>query len=266
MATQPFRPDRRRALNEAFKRAESFGPIRPAAIGLAGGLVASYIADGLLAPVVGPPLRQIASAAVFVAVMAPLWLLVQPASVRRAYDVMTWLNGWESERWQDELGRRLTALPRATPAMVDTLPDTMGLRPLRVELLAANGRLDEARERLALLPTDTPWQRFERAALAEWVAWWSDEPADLSEMHRAVDGIEDEERRLAARVTVAAAEARRAATAGGDAVGPLSALRDELGDRPRRYAFGYTAGVLVMVVLMGIVASITITIGAGLIR
>ena len=131
-------------------------------------------------PVIGPPLRQIASAAVFVAVMAPLWLLVQPVSVRRAYDVMTWLNGWESERWQDELGRRLTALPRATPAMVDALPDTMGLRPLRVELLAANGRLDEARQRLALLPTDTPWQRFEREALTEWVAWWSDEPADIS--------------------------------------------------------------------------------------
>ena len=198
--------------------------------------------------------------------MAPLWLLVQPVGVRRAYDVMTWLNGWESERWQDELGRRLTALPRATPAMVDALPDTMGLRPLRVELLAANGRLDEARQRLALLPTDTPWQRFEREALTEWVAWWSDEPADLSGMRGAVDEIEDEERRLAARVTVAAAEARRAATAGGDAVGPLSAMRDELGDRPRRYAFGYTAGVLVMVVLMGIVASITITIGASFIR
>ncbi|MEA2651390.1 MAG: hypothetical protein QOI85_1111 [Chloroflexota bacterium] len=268
MAAQQFRPDRRRALNEAFKRAESFGPIRPALVGLVGGLIASYVADGLLAPLIGAPVRQIAAAAVFVAVMAPLWLLVQPASVRRAYDVMTWLNGWESERWQGELGRRLTALPRATPEMVDALPDTMGLRPLRVELLAANGRLEEARERLALLPTDTPWQRFERAALAEWVAWWSDEAATIDDMHRALAELEgeDEERRLAARAMVAAAEARRAATARGDAVGPLSALRDELGDRPRRYAFGYTAGVLVMVVLMGIVASITITIGASIIR
>jgi hypothetical protein len=268
VAARPFRPDRRRALNEAFKRAESFGPIRPAVVGLAGGLIASYVADALLAPLIGAPVRQLAAAAVFVAVMAPLWLLVQPASVRRAYDVMTWLNGWESERWQGELGRRLTALPRATPAMVDALPDTMGLRPLRVELLAANGRLDEARERLALLPTDTPWQRFERAALAEWIAWWADEPEDLSEMRRAAEALDDqdEDRRLAARAMVAAAEARRAATAGGDAVGPLSALRDELGDRPRRYAYGYTAGVLVMVVLMGIVASITITIGASFIR
>jgi hypothetical protein len=266
VAARPFRPDRANALPEAFKRAESVGPIRPAVVGLVGGLVASYAADALLAPFVGTPLRQLAGAAVFVAVMAPLWLLVQPASVRRAHDVLTWLNGWESERWQGELGRRLTAVPRATPAMVDALPDTMGLRPLRVELLAANGRLDEARERLALLPTDTPWQRFEAAAMAEWVAWWSDEAAEMDEMRGAIGGIEDEERQLAARATLAAAEARRAAISGGDAMGPLAALRDDLGDRPHRYAYGYTAGVLVMVVLMGIVASITITIGAGLIR
>ena len=266
MPAQPFRPDRARALRDAFRRAESFGPIRPAAVGLAGGLVASYVADGLLAPVVGSPLRQLGAAAVFVSVMAPLWLLVQPASVRRAHDVLTWLNGWESERWQAELGRRLTAVPRATPAMVDALPDTMGLRPLRVELLAANGRLDEARERLASLPTDTPWQRFEHAAMAEWIAWWSDEPGDRGEMRRAAETIEDAERRLAARAMVAAAEARRAAVSGGDAMRPLSELRDALGDRPRRYAYGYTAGVLVMVILMGIVASVTITIGAGLIR
>jgi len=257
---------RMRALRDAFQRAESIGPVRPAVVGLVAGLLASYAADGLLAPFLVTPFRQLVDAAVFVAVMAPLWLLVQPSGVRRAHDVMTWLNGWETERWQDELGRRLTALPRANPAIVDGLPDTMGLRPLRVELLAATGRLDEAHERLALLPADTPWQRFERAALAEWVAWWSDEPGDRGEMRRAADTIEDPERRLAARAMVAAAEARRAATSGGDAVGPLSAVRDDLGDRPRRYAFGYTAGVLLMVTLMGLVASATITIASGFTR
>jgi hypothetical protein len=253
-------------LREAFRRAESIGPIRPSVVGLAGGLVASYVADALLASILGTPLRQIVDAAVFVAVMAPLWLLVQPASVRRAIDVMTWLNGWETERWQTELGRRLTALPRAAPAIVDSLPDTIGLRPLRIELLTATGHLAEARERLTMLPTDTPWQRFERAALAEWIAWWADQPGDRNAMRAAVPEIEDEERRLAARVMLAAAEARRAATGGGDAIGPLSALRDDLGDRPRRYAFGYTAGVLVMVTLMGLVASATITLAGGIIR
>lgn len=266
MTTTPFRPERARALSEAFRRAQSIGPIRPAAVGLAGGLVTAYVADGLLLRILGTPLRQIVDAAIFVAVMAPLWLLVQPAGVRRAIDVMTWLNGWETERWQTELGRRLTALPRATPGIVDALPDTLGLRPLRIELLAASGRLHEARDRLAVLPTDTPWQRFERAALAEWVAWLADEPGDRDAMRSAVSEIEDDERNLAARVMTAAAEARRAATSGGDAIGPLSALRDDLGDRPKRYAFGYTAGVLVMVTLMGLVASATITLASGLIR
>ena len=266
MTTTPFRPERARALREAFRRAESLGPIRPAAIGLAGGLVAAYVADGLLVRILGTPLRQIVDAAIFVAVMAPLWLLVQPAGVRRAVDVMTWLNGWETERWQTELGRRLTGLPRATPGIVDTLPDTLGLRPLRVELLAASGRLDEARDRLQVLPTDTPWQRFERAALSEWLDWWADEPGDREAMRTAASEIADDERNLAARVMTAAADARRAATSGGDAIGPLSAVRDDLGDRPKRYAFGYTAGVLVMVALMGFVASVTITVANGLIR
>ncbi len=266
MTDTPNRPDRSRALRDAFQRAESVGPIRPAVVGLAGGLLASYAADALLAPILGTPLRQVAAAIAFVAVMAPLWLFIQPAGVRRAHDVLIWLNGWETERWQQEIGRRLTALPRATPAIIDALPDTMGLRPLRVELLAASGRLDEARERLAQLPDDTPWQRFERAALAEWVAWWADEPGDRARMRGALPEIEDAERRLAARVMLAAAEARRAATSGGDAIEPLSAIRDELGDRPRRYAFGYTAGIVTMVVLMGAVASVTVTIAARIIR
>ena len=261
-----FRPERARALRDAFRRAESFGPIRPAAIGLAGGLFASFLVDGALVHVVGAPLRQIGAAAAFVAVMAPVWLLLQPADVRRAQDVVTWLNGWEAERWQHEIGRRLTAVPRATPAMLDALPDTIALRPLRVELLAASGRLEEARERLAQLPRDTAWQRFERTALAEWIAWWHDLPGDRSALRAAAAEVEDGERRLAARAMTAAAEARRAAVEGGDAVAPLAAMRDELGERPRRYAFGAAAGILATVVLTGMVASAVITLGSAVLR
>jgi hypothetical protein len=85
-------------------------------------------------------------------------------------------------------------------------------------------------------------------------------------MRAALPEIEDDERRLAARVMLAAAEARRAATSGGDAVAPLAAVRDDLGERPRRYAFGYTAGVVATVVLMGVVASIAVTAASGVIR
>jgi hypothetical protein len=266
MTTEPFRPDRARALREAFRRAESVGPIRPAAIGLAGGLVAAYVADGLLVRILGTPLRQIVDAAIFVAVMAPLWLLVQPAGVRRAVDVMTWLNGWETERWQGEIGRRLPALPRATPALLASLPDTMGLRPLRIELLAVAGEWDEARQRLEQLPTDTPWQRFERAALGEWISFLSDGPELIGPMRLEATRVDDTERSLVARAMVAAAEARRAAVDDGDAVGPLAALHPALGDRAGRYAFRYATGIVVNVALIGLIASLGVMVAAAVMR
>jgi hypothetical protein len=65
---------------------------------------------------------------------------------------------------------------------------------------------------------------------------------------------------------VAAAEARRAAVAGGDVIRPLAALRPALGDRPRRYAFSYQTGVLISVALIGIIASLAVTVTAAVIR
>ncbi|MGH2446778.1 MAG: hypothetical protein ACRDGD_12195 [Candidatus Limnocylindria bacterium] len=267
MTTSRTHPDRHTALRDAFRRAQGWGPISwPPTLGLAAGLIAAYIVDGLLRDRLGVPVRQVVDAAAFAMVAAPVWLLVQRPGVRAAYDVITWLNGWEAERWQDEIGRRLTAVPRATPAILDRLPDTMGLRPLRVELLAVRGELDEARERLEQLPADTPWQRFERAALAEWIAWWAGEPDLREPMRSALPAMEGDERHIAARALVAAADARRAAVSGGDAIAPLAALRGALGDRAGRYAFGYRTGVIVMVIMMSIVACIVISVAAGVVR
>src|SRR5690606_34238032 len=116
---------------------------------------------------VATPWRQVIDAVAFVIVAAPVWLTVQRTDVRHAVEVLTWLNGWETERWQAEIGRRLPAVPRAHPELLDVLPDTMGLRPLRIELLGIRGEDEEAWSRLEALPADTAWQRFERAALAE---------------------------------------------------------------------------------------------------
>jgi hypothetical protein len=260
-------PKRLRVLRDALRRAQSIGPFSlPPVAGLASGFIASFVVDALLYDHVDTPWRQIADAAVFAVVAAPVWLLIQRRSVRHAQEVLTWLNGWETERWQSEVGRRLPALPRATPQILDDLPDTMGLRPLRVELLAVLGELAEAHERLGLLPADTPWQRFERAALEEWVAWWSDEPERVVAMEAAIAAIEDPERSLVARAMVGAARARRAAVSGGDAIGPLAAVRPALGDRPGRYAFGYGTGVILGVVLMGLIASLAVMIAAAIIR
>ena len=265
--TSQARLDRLHALRRSLYRAQAIGPFSiPLAAGLGLGFLASFGADALLYRTVGTPLRQVLDAVVFAVVAAPVWLLVQRADVRDAHEVVSWLNGWETERWQTELGRRLSTLPRANPRLLDLLPDTLGLRPLRIELLAVRGKVDEAHERLERLPIDTPWQRFERAALEEWLAFMGGGPNLIGPMEAAVPEIDDPERRLVARGMVAAARARRAAVAGSDAIAPLAALRSELADRPRRYAFPYWGGVVVMVGAIGVLASAAVAVTAAIIR
>lgn len=265
--TSQARASRLRALRDALRRQQSLGPLSiPSAAGVGAGFVASFAVDALLYELVATPWRQLFDAGAFVFVAAPVWLAVQRPDVRRAHEVLTWLNGWEAERWEAELGRRLPGLPRATPGMLGALPDTMGLRPLRVELLAASGEADEAWERLERLPVDTPWQRFERAALEEWISFLGNGPELIGPMRSAIAAIDDDERSLVARAMVAAAEARRAAVAGGDAVRPLAALRTELGDRPGRYAFPYRTGIVLSVLLIGLVASGAVMLTSALIR
>ena len=235
-------------------------------LGLGAGFLASFVVDAVLYDRIGTPERQFVDAVAFVAVAAPVWLVVQPRRVRDAHDVLAWLNGWETDRWSREIGRRLGWLPRARPEILDGMPDTLGLRPLRVELLAARGELAEARERVDQLPTDTPWQRFERAALEEWVAWCSDRPSLLGPMRAAARELDGEDRALVARVMVAAAEARRAATGGGDAATPLAAMRPELGNRLGRYAFGHRTGIVVFVLLIGAVAAGSVAVASAVLR
>ena len=309
--TSQARLDRLHALRRSLYRAQAIGPFSiPLAAGLGLGFLASFAVDAALYRSVDIPLRQVIDAAVFAAVAAPVWLLVQRGAVRDAHEVMSWLNGWETERWQIEIGRRLSTLPRANPGVLDALPDTMGLRPLRVELLAVRGqhgvepsnraraRLQKtpdererllalvferlgckglvaagllrrdpgAYDRLEHLPTDTPWQRFERAALEEGLAFLGDGPALIGPMEAWAAQIDDDERRLVARGMVAAARARRAAVDGSDAIGPLAALREELDDRPRRYAYPYWTGVVLMVGAIAVLASAAVAITAAIIR
>ena len=267
MSTLMPRAQRARALRDALRGAQSIGPISlPVAVGLTAGFAASFAVDALLYGLLDTPWRQLADAAAFAAVAAPVWLAVQRSDVRDAIEVLTWLNGWETERWEGEVGRRLPGLPRMTPQLVESLPDTMGLRPLRIELLAAHGDTDGAWQRLEHLPRDTAWQRFEHAALTEWVLWWTDGPPHVARMRAAMPEIDDPERRLAAAAMIGAAEARRAAVSGGDAIRPLAAVRASLGSRPRRYAFPYRTGVVISVLLISVVAIGAVLLTSAFIR
>lgn len=261
-------PARVTVLRDALRRASSIGPVSlPVTLGLGAGIAASFAVDAALIDVVPSPARQVVDAITFTVVAAVAWIAAQPRRVRDAHDVLAWLNGWETERWSREVGRRLPGLPRARPWLLDDLPDTLGLRPLRVELLAVRGEIAEASDRLRTLPQDTPWQRFERAALDEWVAWWSGEAARLDPMRAALGELPpDDERRVVALAMVAAAEARRSADVGADAIAPLAAVRPSLGDRLGRYAFGYRTGVVIIASLIGGVAALSIVIAAAILR
>jgi hypothetical protein len=261
-------PRRLTVLRDALRRASSVGPVSlPITLGLASGIAASFAVDAVLIDQVRTPARQVVDAIAFMVVAGVVWIVTQPRRVRDAHDVLAWLNAWETERWSTEVGRRLPGLPRMSPRLLDDLPDTMGLAPLHIELLAVRGRVHEARSRLARLPADTPWQRFERAALDEWVGWWAGDPERLEPMRAAAAELADaDERRLVAAATIAAAEARRNTDVGGDAVAPLAAVRPALGNRLGRYAFGYRTGVLVMVSLIGAVAAGSIVVAAAILR
>lgn len=262
------RAERLQALPSALRAQQSIGPLSlPVTVGLLAGFVASFLADAFLFDQLRTPWRQAVDGVVFAIVAAPVWIVVQRRDVRSAIDALTWLNGWETERWQGELGRRLAAVPRSTPDILDHLPDTLGLRPLRIELLGVRGELDEAWQRLDLLPTDTPWQRFERTWLGEWLLWLSGGPAQLAEMHAAAAEIPaDDDRALVARTMVAAQRSRRAAVSGGDVVGPLAAARADLGARPGRYTLGYRTGVIFSVVMVSFVAVAAVMLTSALIR
>jgi len=266
MAKPRTRADRLRALRDGLRRQQMVGPFSlPVVAGLGLGFVASFVADLVLYRFVEVPWRQMIDGVVFAVVAAPVWLRVQRADLRDAIETLTWLNGWETERWQTEIGRRLPSLPRARPELLDALPDTMGLRPLRVELLAIRGADAEAWERLELLPADTAWQRFERAALTEWLLFLTDGPPAIDQMEAAAPDVEDD-RSVVARAMVAAARARRLAVDGADPSPPLAAVRGELGDRPGRYAFGYQTGVIVSVISIAVLAGAAVGIAAAVIR
>lgn len=266
--TTMSRAERLQALPRALRSQQSIGPLSlPVTLGLLSGFVASFLADAFLFDQLRTPWRQAVDGLVFAVVAAPVWIAIQRRDVRSAIDALTWLNGWETERWQDELGRRLAAQPRSTPELLDHLPDTMGLRPLRIELLGVRGELDEAWQRLEQLPADTPWQRFERAWLSEWLLWLSGGPARLDEMEAAAREIPpDDDRALVARTMVAAQQSRRAAVGGRDVVAPLAAARTALGGRPGRYALAYRTGVIFSVIVVSIVAVAAVMVTSAIIR
>ena len=110
-------------------------------------------------------------------------------------------------------------------------------RWLRVEMLAALGRIDEAHAIAERLPDHTPVARVERAALLGYTSWLAGGGAQVEELRAAVAEVEprDGDDRLRAEVSLAMAEVRALIADGDpDPAAPLRAVRDRIGTRADR--------------------------------
>jgi hypothetical protein len=168
------------------------------------------------------------------------YIRAMPPRSRRAFEAFSWLGEWELARAHATVGgvptspedaeRWLAAHPESAIVNRDELP-------IRVEILLLAGRLDEARAAIERLPDVTPWDRFERASLADLVDWRSGGDGDLAAMASTAADIHprDGDERLRADVTIAVAKVRRlmadGRAAAGDAAQPLLDVRPSLGRR-----------------------------------
>lgn len=160
---------------------------------------------------------------------------------RRAFEAFSWLGEWELARAHRVVGGHLPSSPEqaaewlsANPEGPITLPEQL---PVRIEILLFAERIDEARAMLERLPTGTPWERFEHAALRDLVDWRAGGDGDLAGMRETAAAIvpKDGDDRLRAEVTIAVARVRRLMAEGqttpDGAVKPFLEVRELLGGR-----------------------------------
>jgi hypothetical protein len=156
---------------------------------------------------------------------------------RRAFEAFSWLGEWELARAKQATGGPIPTTPGGAARWLEGRPERPAELPIRIEILLFANRLDEARRALDHLPTATPWQRFERAALRDLVDWRSGGDGDPSGMEEAAAEIlpRDGDERLRAEVTIAVAQVRRlmaeAQATPDEAVKPFLDVRVRLGPR-----------------------------------
>lgn len=228
-------PKRRTGLlATAFRRAMSIGPITTselAAVVTIGGL-------GLAAPFIRLPVPGVVAAVAFVAIGTVLGseaaIRAIPRRVRRGVEAVSFVGGWEQRRARALGIKSIPTTPEAAGRWLEAHPERPEDRWFRIEVLLVAGRLDEAAEVAARLPADTPWERFDRVLNDDWIAWSGGDDGNPAAVREAAAGVgaDGDETRLRAEVAATIMEARRLAADGGDAIAPLAAVRDRLGDHP----------------------------------
>ncbi len=230
--------------------------------GLAGGIAVLLLGRDL-----EPLLQQLLVGVAFIVASLGTWWIATPRRVTDAQAVLSWLVDAERRMWAERTGRPLPRTPGGIRHLLDWLPDTDDLRPLRIEVLATLGRGEEAWLQLARLPLETPEDRAVEAELAEYVGQYAGKP-DETALDRLADelpSIEDAAARLRLRVSLAVARARHAAERRDPAaIDHLLAVRPELPSISSRLRDPSTIGVVIGLVLTGLLGFVVVPLVAAL--
>jgi len=156
---------------------------------------------------------------------------------RRAFEPWAWLGEWELARVAALNHCHAMTDRRAFRRYLRTVGERPDDRWFRVDVLAIDGRLPEARAIALRMPEDTAYQRVERAAGLAFVDWLGGGSGDPTDLRAAVADVRplDGDDRVRAEVVAAIHEVRlRAGRSEPDPAFPLRAVRDRVGSRADR--------------------------------
>jgi hypothetical protein len=228
------------SIAHAIREPSFVGPFGLQEISLLVAIVTAFLVVPFVIRDLHVVLRIVLTSAVAAALGTEAYIRAMTPRSRRAFEAFSWLGEWELARAKRVVGgvpvspddaiNWIVAHPIGPIAIVDELP-------IRIEIELLAGRRDEARALLEQLPTDTPWERFELAALRDLVDWRAGGDGFLELMQESAREIvpPDGDERLRAEVTIAIAQVRRRMADGrtdaGDAAVPLVEVRKQLGAR-----------------------------------
>jgi hypothetical protein len=228
------------SISHAIREPSFLGPFGLQEIALLGAVGAAFLVVPFLVRDLHVVLRVMLTSAAAAVLGTEAYIRAMTARSRRAFEAFSWLGEWELERARRTVGGVplsrdqaidwIVAHPRGPIVLADELP-------IRIEIELLAGRRDEARALVDELPTGTPWERFEQAALRDLVDWRAGGDGHLELMDETAAEIlpADGDERLRADVTIAVARVRRrmadGRAAAGDAAVPLVEVRDRLGSR-----------------------------------
>ena len=228
------------SIAHAIREPTFVGPFGLQEVSLLVAIIAALLVVPFLVRDLPGVLRVVLTSGVAAVLGTEAYIRAMTPRSRRAFEAFSWLGEWEVARAKRAVGQLPVGRDDAVDWLVDHPVGPIAIAdelPVRIEIELLAGRRDEARALLEQLPTDTPWERFEQAALRDLVDWRAGGDGFLDLMRESAREIlpPDGDERLRAEVTIAVAEVRRRMADGradaGDAALPLVDVRKRLGPR-----------------------------------